>query len=68
MCSAGTKTLCQPEDTLCAPCGAELVGPSVALTFSYDFFDAVLLHTDFEVCLAFLPVHKGVVVSVRGGN
>ena len=54
--------MCQPDDTLCAPCGAELVGPSVALTFSYDFFDAVVLHTEFEVCLFLCFVHKGVVV------
>ena len=51
--------LCQPEDTLCAPCGAEFVGPSVALTFTYDFFDAVVLHTEFEVCRFFLLVRKG---------
>ena len=55
---AEKKVLCQPEDTLCAPCGEELLGPSVALTFSYDFFDAVLLHTEYEVRLSFLPVHK----------
>ena len=54
--------MCRPEDTLCSPCGAELVGPSVALTFSYDFFDVVVLHTDFEICLLYLVHKRGLVI------
>ena len=60
---AGKRALCQPEDTLCAPCGAVFTGPSVALTFSYDFFEEVVLHTEYEVCLLYL-VQKGMVISV----
>ena len=63
MCSAGKGPLCQPDNTLCTPCGAELLGPSVALTFSYDFFDVVVLHSDFEVCLFYL-VQKEVVINI----
>lgn len=64
MCPAGNSALCRPGDTLCAPCGAELVGHSVALTFSYDFFDVVVLRTDFEVCLSCYLMHKAVVVNM----
>ena len=37
------------EGPFCAPCGAMLAGASVALTFSYDFFDVVALDTELEV-------------------
>ena len=60
---AGKRALCLPEDTLCAPCGAVFTGPYVALTFSYDFFDVVALHSDFEVCLLYF-VQKEVVIRV----
>ena len=48
--------MCRPGEALCAPCGAPLTAHSVALTFSYDFFDVVVLPTEFEVCHPiFLP-------------
>ena len=43
---------CNPEQGHCAPCGAALGGPSVALTFSYDFPEAVDLHSEYEVLAA----------------
>ena len=67
MCPAGNSALCRPGDALCAPCGAGLVGHSVALTFSYDFFDAVVLRTDFEVCLSCHLMHTTVVVNMGLG-
>ena len=39
------------EGPFCAPCGAVLAGASVALTFSYDYFDVVVLDSEFEVRL-----------------
>ncbi|KAK9825364.1 hypothetical protein WJX81_004084 [Elliptochloris bilobata] len=44
----GGANLCNLQGALCAPCGAPLAGPSVALTFSYDFFEMVVLDSDFE--------------------
>ncbi|KAK9834170.1 hypothetical protein WJX81_004930 [Elliptochloris bilobata] len=44
----GEAAICRPEEALCAPCGAAVAGPSVALTFSYDFFDVVVLGSEFE--------------------
>ncbi|KAK9825381.1 hypothetical protein WJX81_007036, partial [Elliptochloris bilobata] len=44
----GAKASCSPEEGLCAPCGAVLDSPSVGLTFSYEYFDAIELHSDFE--------------------
>lgn len=37
------------EGPYCAPCGAVLAGASVALTFSYDYFDVVVLASEYEV-------------------
>ena len=46
----GSDMACRLEEgPFCAPCGAVLAGASVALTFSYDFFDVVVLDTEFEV-------------------
>ena len=47
-CHAGSGAACR-SGALCAPCGAALTGHSVALTFSYEYFDVVALHTEFEV-------------------
>ena len=52
MCPADYRAICGPEGALCAPCGAELAGPSVAITFSYDYFDVVVLRTEFEARLS----------------
>lgn len=56
LCSAGqsgapgSDMACRLEEgPFCAPCGAVLAGASVALTFSYDYFDVVVLDTEFEV-------------------
>ncbi|KAK9818906.1 hypothetical protein WJX81_000729, partial [Elliptochloris bilobata] len=43
--------VCIPDDgegLLCAPCGAGLAGPSVLITFSYDYFDVVVLDSEYE--------------------
>ncbi|KAK9825358.1 hypothetical protein WJX81_003161 [Elliptochloris bilobata] len=42
------KETCRGEEALCAPCGAALTGPLVALTFSYDFFEIISLDSDIE--------------------
>ena len=41
--------MCGPEDAFCAPCGTSVAGPSVAMTFSYDFFEIIELHSEYEV-------------------
>ena len=47
--ATGPQAVCGPEEALCAPCGQQTTGPSVALTFSYEFFELVELHSDYEV-------------------
>ena len=41
--------MCGPEEALCAPCGSGVAGPSVAITFFYEFFEIVELHSEYEV-------------------
>ena len=47
--AAGRQAVCEAEDGFCAPCGSSVAGPSVAITFSYEFFEIVELHSEFEV-------------------
>lgn len=56
----------------CAPCGVALLGPSVALTFAYDYFDVVVLESEFEVrrrrpCTR-LPAALGRAAARRGAT
>lgn len=53
--AAAGQQVCKAEDA-CAPCGAALAGPSVTLTFSYDYFEAAVLHSEFEVMPVLLRV------------
>ena len=48
------------EGPFCAPCGAMLAGASIALTFSYDYFDVVVLDTEFEVGSLLLDCEQAV--------
>lgn len=45
----GPEGACREHEALCAPCGAALAGPVVALTFAYDYFEVVELDSEFEV-------------------
>ena len=45
----GPAGICREHEALCAPCGAALTGPVVALTFAYDYFEVVELDSEFEV-------------------
>ena len=45
----GAKGTCDVRESLCAPCGAALAGPCVALTFAYDYFEVAELDGEFEV-------------------
>ena len=47
--AAGPQAVCGPEEAFCAPCGSRVAGPSVAMTFSYEFFEIVELHSEYEV-------------------
>lgn len=47
--AAGPQAVCGPEEAFCAPCGSRVAGPSVAITFSYEFFEIVELHSEYEV-------------------
>ena len=55
--AAAGQEVCTAEDA-CAPCGAALAGPSVILTFSYDYFEAAVLHSEFEVMLVLLRIPR----------
>ena len=57
--AAGPQAVCGTEEAFCAPCGSSVAGPSVAITFSYEFFEVIELHTEFEV-------RKGVQVGFGG--
>ena len=46
--AAAVQQVCTAEDA-CAPCGAALAGPLVAVTFSYDYFEAAVLYSEYEV-------------------
>lgn len=47
----GPGPTCRLEESYCAPCGAAMAGPSVSLTFAYDYFDVVVLQSDYEVLM-----------------
>lgn len=47
--AAEPPAVCGPEEAFCAPCGSTVAGPSVAITFSYDFFEIIELHSEYEV-------------------
>lgn len=48
---SGAGQDCMLEEAFCAPSGAQLAGPVVALTFSYDYPEVVdsVMDSDFEV-------------------
>ena len=47
--AAGPQAVCGPEEAFCAPCGSSVAGLSVAISFSYEFFEVIELHSEFEV-------------------